>query len=41
MVNQTKDDIAAAQKKVQVIVDDYNKQIKDVAEDKEKELMTV
>jgi len=37
----TKDDVAAAQKDVQKIVDDYNKQIKDIAEDKEKELMTV
>lgn len=37
----TKDDVAAAQKKVQEIIDDYNKQIKEVAEDKEKELMTV
>ncbi len=39
--NATKDDIVDAQRKVQVIVDDYNKQIKDVAEDKEKEVMTV
>ncbi len=37
----TKDDVAGAQKKVQVLIDDYNKQIKDIAEDKEKELMTV
>ncbi len=37
----TKDDVAAAQKKVQDIVDDFNKQIKEMAEDKEKELMTV
>ncbi len=37
----TKDDLADAQKKVQVIVDDYNKQIKDITDDKEKELMTV
>jgi len=39
--NATKDDVVSAQKKVQVIIDDYNKQIKDIAEDKEKELMTV
>lgn len=37
----TKDDVANAQKKVQDLVDSYNKQIKDIAEDKEKELMTV
>ncbi len=37
----TKDDVAGAQKDVQKIVDDYNKQIQDVANDKEKELMTV
>ena len=37
----TKDDVAAAQKKVQEIIDDYNKQVKEVAEDKEKELMTI
>lgn len=37
----TKDDVANAQKKVQVIIDDYNKQVKDISEDKEKELMTV
>jgi ribosome recycling factor len=37
----TKDDVAAAQKKIQTVVDDYNQQIKDVAADKEKELMTV
>lgn len=37
----TKDDIAHAQKKVQELVDDYNKQIKDISEEKEKELMTV
>ena len=39
--NATKDDVAGAQKKVQDIIDDYNKQIKEIAEDKEKELMTV
>ncbi len=39
--NATKDDVAFAQKKVQDIIDDYNKQIKDIAEEKEKELMTV
>ncbi len=37
----TKDDVAAAQKKVQEVIDDYNKQIKDISEDKEKELMTI
>lgn len=37
----TKDDVAGAQKKVQDIVDDLNKQIKEISEDKEKELMTV
>ncbi len=37
----TKDDVAAAQKKVQEVVDKYNDQIKDTAADKEKELMTV
>lgn len=37
----TKDDVSAAQKKVQEIIDDYNKQVKEVAEDKEKELMTI
>lgn len=37
----TKDDVAAAQKDVQAIIDDYNKQIKEIAEEKEKELMTV
>lgn len=37
----TKDDTAAAQKKVQEVIDDYNKQIKETAEDKEKELMTI
>lgn len=39
--NATKDDVASAQKKVQDIIDDYNKQIKEIAEEKEKELMTV
>lgn len=39
--NATKDDVAAAQKKVQDVIDDYNKQIKEIAEEKEKELMTV
>ena len=37
----TKDDVAAAQKDVQEIVDDHNKQIKEIADEKEKELMTV
>lgn len=37
----TKDDVSGAQKRVQTIIDDYNKQIKDIAEEKEKELMTV
>jgi ribosome recycling factor len=37
----TKDDVVNAQKDVQKIVDDYNKQIKDITEDKEKEIMTV
>lgn len=37
----TKDDLADAQKKVQDLVDGMNKEIKEVAEDKEKELMTV
>lgn len=37
----TKDDVASAQKKVQEVVDDFNKQIKDIADQKERELMTV
>lgn len=37
----TKDDVAGAQKKVQDVIDSYNKQIKEIAEEKEKELMTV
>lgn len=37
----TKDDVANAQKDIQKVVDDYNKQIKDITEDKEKEIMTV
>lgn len=37
----TKDDVAGAQKKVQEIVDKYNKDIKEISEEKEKELMTV
>jgi len=37
----TKDDVADAQKKIQVVVDEYNKQIKETTEDKEKEIMTV
>ena len=37
----TKDDVASAQKKVQSIIDDYNSQIKNISEEKEKELMTV
>ncbi len=37
----TKDDVANAQKDIQKIVDEFNKQIKDITEDKEKEVMTV
>jgi ribosome recycling factor len=37
----TKDDVANAQKDIQKVVDDYNKQIKDITDDKEKEIMTV
>jgi ribosome recycling factor len=37
----SEDDLAKAQKKVQELVDDYNKQIKEAAEAKEQELMTV
>ncbi len=37
----TKDDVANAQKDIQKIVDEFNKQIKDITEDKEKEIMTV
>ena len=37
----TKDDVASAQKKVQEVIDNYNKQVKDISEDKEKELMTI
>lgn len=37
----TKDDVAAAQKDIQDVIDGYNKQIKEIAEEKEKELMTV
>ena len=37
----SKDDVAYAQKKVQELVDDYNGQIKNIAADKETELMTV
>ncbi len=37
----SKDDVAYAQKKVQEVIDSYNSQVKSVAEDKEKELMTV
>jgi ribosome recycling factor len=37
----TKDDVASAQKKVQDLVDNYNKQIKEITEEKEKEVMTV
>ncbi len=36
-----KDDLSHGQKKVQELVDDFNKQIKDLADDKEKEIMTV
>jgi ribosome recycling factor len=39
--NATKDDLVSAQKKVQEIIDDYNRQVKEIAEEKEKELMTV
>lgn len=37
----SKDDVAYAQKKVQDVVDEYNAEIKSIAADKEKELMTV
>lgn len=37
----TKDDVANAQKDIQKIVDEFNKQIKDIADDKEQEIMTV
>jgi ribosome recycling factor len=37
----TKDDVNFAQKKLQEVIDDYNKQIKEIAEEKEKELLTV
>ena len=37
----SKDDVAYAQKKVQDVVDEYNAEIKNIAADKEKELMTV
>jgi ribosome recycling factor len=37
----TKDDVSRLQKKVQELVDVYNKQVKDMSEDKEKEVMTV
>lgn len=37
----TKDDVAHIQKKVQEAVDDYNSQIKQIVEEKEKEIMTV
>lgn len=37
----SKDDVAHAQKKVQEVIDDYNSQIKNIAAEKEKELMTV
>ncbi len=39
--DSTKDDVANAQKKVQEIIDKYNGDIKSIAEEKEKELMTV
>ncbi len=39
--NASKDDVAHAQKKVQEVVDEYNAQIKSIANDKEQELMTV
>lgn len=37
----SEDDLAAGQKKVQDLVDNYNKKIKEAAEGKEKEVMTV
>ena len=37
----TKDDVAAAQKKVQDTIDKYNDDIKQISAEKEKELMTV
>lgn len=37
----SKDDVGRAQKKVQDLVDDFNKQIKEITEVKEKEIMTV
>jgi ribosome recycling factor len=37
----TKDDVATTQKKVQEMVDNYNAQIKELADAKEKEIMTV
>jgi ribosome recycling factor len=37
----SEDDLAHGQKKVQDIIDDYNKQIKELADAKEQELMTV
>lgn len=37
----TKDDVSDAQKKVQEVVDGHNQEIKNIAEEKEKELMTV
>ena len=39
--NISKDDTTKGQKKVQELVDDYNAQIKQLGEDKEKEILTV
>jgi ribosome recycling factor len=39
--HSTKDDVAHAQKQIQVIVDKYNDQIKEICKSKETELMTV
>jgi ribosome recycling factor len=36
-----KDELAAAQKKLQAMIDDYNATIKQIVADKEKEIMTV
>lgn len=37
----SKDDVARLQRKVQDLVDSYNAQVKEIVEDKEKEIMTV
>jgi ribosome recycling factor len=39
--DMAKDDVTYGQKKVQELIDSYNKEIKEVAEAKEKEIMTV